>query len=376
MKDFKSMPSFSPHGKTDVRKKTSRDLIREAYSGVKSADVCILPKTVGLFGGADGRKLRVAAYCRVSTDELSQLSSYELQVQEYTRMINENPDWEFVSIYADEGFSGTSITRRSQFQQMVADCEAGKVDYIITKSMSRFARNTLDSIRTIRLLRSLSPPVEIYFELEHLRTLDPAAEQALILSSMIAEGESKKKSDSIKWAYRKRFREGIVFPVWSLLGYKLNDDLEWVVDPAEAEIIIIIYDMYLNGYSTPQIAEFLTSNEVPTVKGLPVWSSGTVINILKNEKYCGDALCLKTISVDFHSQRNIGQEERYFIRDHHTPIIGRGDWDKVQKLIREKYYIRNRAHIPKPKMVVKGCLTGFVLLDPEWPDDQTAALFS
>ena len=255
---------------------------------------------------AQNAKIRVAAYCRVSTEQDEQLNSFENQVTYYTEYINRNPNYELAGIYADEGISGTSTKRREQFNRMIADCEAGKIDLIVTKAVTRFARNVVDAISTVRKLKQLSPPVGVYFETERINTLDTTSETYLGLISLFAQGESESKSESLKWSYIRRWKRGTgIYPTWSLLGYEVDEEGHWVIVENEAELIRVIYDMYLNGHSSPQIAEILTRSGIPTATNKSVWSSGAVLGILRNEKYCGDVLCQKTITLDVFTHKSV-----------------------------------------------------------------------
>jgi len=328
--------------------------------------------------GYEKRKPRVCAYCRVSTDMDTQALSYELQVQNYTEYITGNPDWEFAGIYADRGISGTSLKHREDFKRMIADCEAGKIDLIVTKAVTRFARNVVDAITTVRMLKSLDPPVGVYFETERINTLDTTSETYLGLISLFAQGESESKSESLKWSYIRRWKRGTgIYPSWNLLGYEIDEEGKWAIVDAEAELVRIIYEMYINGHSSPQIAEILTRSGIPTATNKPAWSSGAVLGILRNEKYCGDVLCQKTMTLDVFTHKavkNRGQKKQYFIEGHHEAIIDKEDWLLVQKLISERYYCRNRRR-RRPKIMVKGCLSGFTLIDLEWDDDDIASIF-
>lgn len=358
------------------RKQQRNAKIRESLN--QQVEVQVIPALEDM-EGYEKRKPRVCAYCRVSTDMDTQALSYELQVQNYTEYINGNPDWEFAGIYADRGISGTSLKHRDDFNRMIADCQAGKIDLIVTKAVTRFARNVLDCISTVRMLKALDPPVGVYFETERINTLDTTSETYLGLISLFAQGESESKSESLKWSYIRRWKRGTgIYPTWSLLGYEVDEEGHWVIVENEAELVRIIYDMYLNGHSSPQIAEVLTGSGIPTATNKPKWSSGAVLGILRNEKYCGDVLCQKTMTMDVFSHKavkNKGQKKQYFIEGHHEAIIDKDDWLLVQKLIRERYYCKNRRH-RNPKLVVKGCLTGFLLIDQAWDDDDIASLFN
>ena len=357
------------------RKQQRNAKIRESLN--QQVEVQVIPALEDM-EGYEKRKPRVCAYCRVSTDMDTQALSYELQVQNYTEYINSNPDWEFAGIYADRGISGTSLKHRDDFNRMVADCRAGKIDLIVTKAVTRFARNVLDCISTVRMLKQLDPPVGVYFETERINTLDTTSETYLGLISLFAQGESESKSESLKWSYIRRWKRGTgIYPTWNLLGYEVDEEGHWVIVENEAELIRIIYDMYLNGHSSPQIAEILTRSGIPTATNKDMWSSGAVLGILRNEKYCGDVLCQKTMTLDVFTHKavkNRGQKKQYFIEGHHEAIIDKDDWQLVQKLIRERYYRKNRRR-RHPKIVLKGCLAGFTLVDQEWDDDDIAAIF-
>lgn len=262
---------------------------------------------------------------------------------------------------------------------MIADCREGKNDLIITKAVTRFARNVLDCISTIRMLKQLDPPVGEYFETERINTLDTTSETYLGLISLFAQGESESKSESLKWSYIRRWKRGTgIYPSWNLLGYQRGEDDKWEIVEAEAELVRIIYDMYLNGHSSPQIAEILTRSGVPTATNLETWSSGAVLGILRNEKYRGDVLCQKTITTDVFTHtaiKNTGQKTQYFIEGHHEAIIEPDDWYRVQQMIEGKYYRKQRRRSGKPRIVLKGCLTGFNLIDLLWDDDDVAHFF-
>ena len=369
MRIVKKIPK-KPHGRAEEKKLYTRDAIREAYTKGSSKEVKIIPAKKDVSCGERDKKLRVCAYCRVSTDEDSQAGSYELQVQNYKQYIQQNPDWEFVGIYADEGISGTSVLHRENFLRMIRDCEAGKIDLIITKQVNRFARNVLDSLHYIRMLKTLDNPVGVFFESEGLNTLGSSSEMIITVLSLVAQEESEQKSKSIKWAYKRRWQKNIgIRPNWALLGYSYDETTqEWFINEDEAELVRAIYDLYIEGNSSTQIAEILTQNKIPTVRGLSKWSSGTIIGILKNEKYCGDALCQKTVTTDLFTHKvvkNDGIEPQYYIEGHHEPIIDRDTWNKAQQIRVERRNMRKRK-CKKPKHIVKGQLSGFILVDRNW----------
>lgn len=375
MKKVKIERTVQPRPAT--RKQQRNAKIREKLTD--HVEVQVIP-ALSERDGYEKRKLRVCAYCRVSTDMDTQALSYELQVQNYTEYITSNDEWEFAGIYADRGISGTSLKHRDEFNRMIVDCRAGKIDLIITKAVTRFARNVLDCISTIRMLKQLDPPVGVFFETERINTLDTTSETYLGLISLFAQGESESKSESLKWSYIRRWRRGTgIYPTWSLIGYDTDEDGKWVIVEEEAELVKIIYDMYLTGHSSPQIAEILTRSGIPTSTNKQVWSSGAVLGILRNEKYCGDVLCQKTISMDIFTHKavkNTGQKPQYFIEGHHEAIIDKDDWLKVQQLIRDRFYIKQRKRQSKPKIVLNGCLAGFTQIDLAWDEDDIEYIFS
>lgn len=362
--------------RTSARKQQRNAKIRQTLT--QQVEVQVIPALEDM-EGYEKRKPRVCAYCRVSTDMDTQALSYELQVQNYTEYITGNPDWEFAGIYADRGISGTSLKHREDFKRMIADCEAGKIDLIVTKAVTRFARNVVDAITTVRMLKALDPPVGVYFETERINTLDTTSETYLGLISLFAQGESESKSESLKWSYIRRWKRGTgIYPSWNLLGYEMDEEGKWAIVDAEAELVRIIFDMYLNGHSSPQIAEVLTRSGIPTATNKSVWSGGAVLGILRNEKYCGDVLCQKTMTLDVFTHKTVknkGQKKQYFIEGHHEAIIDKDDWLLVQQLIKERHYCRNRRR-KRPRIVVKGCLSGFTLIDLAWDDDDIAYIFA
>lgn len=377
MKITKKKP-LRPRGRSDEQRQSTKDAIREAYANGSSKEVQIIParKDVEAQSGVK-KKLRVCAYCRVSTDEDNQASSYELQVQNYTKMIQENEEWEFAGIFADEGISGTSVLHREHFLEMIEKCKAGEIDLIITKQVSRFARNVLDSLNYIFMLRKLDPPVGVYFETEKLNTLDRSSDMVITVLSLVAQSESEQKSNSLKWSFKRRRAQGLgIYPSWALLGYKGHD---WEIDEDEADIVRTIYNLYLDDYSSGQIADLLTKSGIPTVKGLSEWSPGSVLGILKNEKYCGDALCQKTVTIDFFTHKSVkndGLETQYFIEGHHEPIIEKKDWLLAQAIRKERRHTRRGGRKRrKPRVVVKGRLAGFMIVDSLWDSEYIDALF-
>lgn len=291
------------------------------------------------------RKRRVAAYARVSTDSDEQLSSYEAQVDFYTRHINSNPEWEFVAVYTDEGISGTNIKKRDGFNRMIADALDGKIDLILTKSISRLARNTVDSLVTVRKLKEKG--VEIYFEKENIYTLDAKGEVLITIMSSLAQEESRSISENVTWGIRKSMEDGkISLSYKHFLGYeKGKNDLPKIVEE-EAKIIRKIYSLFLEGKTIRNIAQYLTEQNIPTPGGKKQWRVSTVMSILRNEKYKGDALLQKTYTADFLSKtikKNNGEVQQYYIENSHPAIIEPEIFDLVQSEIKKRQ--PNRRHL-------------------------------
>ena len=283
--------------------------------------------------------IRVAAYCRVSTGDESQQTSYTTQKAFYTDLITKKPGWIFAGIYADEAKSGTNREHREEFNRMMKDAMDGKLDYIVTKSISRFARNTIDSLTCTRELRQLRPPVGIYFEKENIDTLDAKGELILTILSALAQDESRSISDNIRWSIQKNFQAGIPhINLKRMLGYELSENKQWVIVPEQAEIIRYIFDRYVKGQTANKIARELNQMGKTTVNGRK-WTASSVLIVLRNEKYVGDVEMQKTITKDFLTHRssiNKGEAPRYYVKNHHVGIIDRVTWDKVQAMLYEK----------------------------------------
>ena len=275
---------------------------------------------------------RVAAYCRVSTDSEEQLTSYTTQKKVYTEMIAARPDWELAGIYADEGISGTRADKRPQFQKMIKDCFAGKIDYIVTKSVSRFARNTVDCLEHVRILKNRG--IGIFFEEQNIDTLSIDSELYLVIYAGFAQSESESMSKNITWAYRKRFEDGKVLMQYkSMLGYRKGADGEPEIVPEEAKIVTRIFDMFLSGQTVRAISEQLRSEKINIPGKNFSFSHVMVYNILQNEKYCGDSVLQKTITVDCISKTrrdNMGEAPMYYVQNSHPAIISRETYHMTQ----------------------------------------------
>ena len=278
------------------------------------------------------RLRRVAGYARVSTDSEEQLTSYEVQVDYYTRYIHSRSDWQFVAVYTDEGISATNTKKRDGFNRMVQDALDGKIDLIVTKSVSRFARNTVDSLTTVRKLKDAG--VEVYFEKENIWTLDSKGELLITIMSSLAQEESRSISENVTWGQRKRFADGKVsIPYGQFLGYRKGSDGLPEIVPKEAEVVRRIYRLFMQGKTPNAIARQLTAEGIPTPGGKQVWQFTTVESILTNEKYKGAALLQKRFTVDFLQKKmkiNEGEVPQYYVENSHPPIIQPDEWDRVQ----------------------------------------------
>lgn len=277
------------------------------------------------------RRMRVAAYCRVSTDEEDQLNSLDTQVKYYTGKIAENPNWTMVGIYADEGITGTRTDKREKFLKLMRDCEKGKVDLILTKSTTRFARNTVDSLTWIRKLRAMG--IGVYFEEQNLDSLKAENETLLGFFSVMAQSESESISANVKWGIQKRMKNGTYSLRFKMLGLRKGDDGNPYIVADEAEVVRALFRMILDGASLGQLKEFLESNNIKTPEGKDVWSISVIRYMLSNEKYVGDVLYQKTFRTDCISKKakvNRGEVTRYLISNNHPAIIDRDTFNLVQ----------------------------------------------
>lgn len=288
-------------------------------------------------------RLRVAAYCRVSTDQSDQLHSLAAQQQYFAEYIAAHPAWENAGVWADEGISGTSTAKRRQFRALMAAAERGEIDLILTKEVSRFARNTVDTLAYTRKLREWG--VGVLFLTDNIDTRAGEGEFRLTIMASVAQEESRKTSERVKWGQRRSMERGVVFGAAAPYGYRLADGV-LTVQEEQAEVVRRVYRLFLeDGRGTHVIARRLTEEGIPTptAKG-NAWSSTMVLRLLRNEKYCGDLLQKKTCTPDFLTHRkvrNCGQEEPVYLRDHHAPIIRRTQFEAAQRELAR----RSRAHI-------------------------------
>lgn len=318
-----------------------------------ASSIRVIPATAALTADRDSQanvKKRVAAYARVSTDSEEQLTSYEAQVDHYSKYIRNRADWDFAGIYTDEGISAVNTKKRDGFNQMVADALSGNIDLIITKSVSRFARNTVDSLSTVRKLKEKG--VEVFFEKENIYTFDGKGELLITIMSSIAQEESRSISENVTWGQRKRFSDGKVsMPYKRFLGYEKGEDGVPKIIEKEAEIVRYIYGAYMGGKTPSFIAKHLTENNVPTPGGKRSWQVSTVGSILKNEKYKGDALLQKRFTVDFLSKtikNNEGEIPQYYVHNSHPAIIDPDEFDAVQLEIERRKHLGRQITCQSP----------------------------
>jgi len=286
-------------------------------------------------------KKRVCAYCRVSTDSEEQQTSYSSQIKHYSTQIKSNHEWEFVGIYADEGITGTQVKKRTEFKRMIDDALNGKIDIVIAKSISRFARNTLDTLKYVRELREHK--VDVYFEKENLHTLYLDSEMFLTLYSAFAQAESESTSQNVKMGIRAKMKRGEMIGIGRLYGYIWNKETkELEVNEEQASVVRKVFNFYINGKGTQAIAMILNDRGILTYTGKR-WTHGRVRNMIINEKYVGDFIGQKWYienPISHRAVQNLGEKEKYYVKDHHIPIITREVWNKAQEL-----YLKRSAKV-------------------------------
>ena len=313
------------------------------------------------------KKMKVAAYCRVSTELEEQDSSYEAQVEYYTSKISENENWKNAGIYADDGKSGTNTKKRADFNAMIQDALAGKIDMILTKSVSRFARNTVDSLVTIRKLKEKN--VAVVFEKEGINTLEGTGEILITILSSLAQEESRNISENIRWGVVRKFEKGkVIVNCTKFMGYTKNEDGDLVIVPEEAEIVKLIFRLYLEGYSAKKISQYLEENGIKTATGQDKWYDSVIFKMLRNEKYMGDALLQKTYTIDFMTKKKVinkGIVPQYYVEDDHEPIIPKELFYRVQEELARRASMNKsavtRKKNQKSKFSSEYALTGLLL---------------
>lgn len=347
-----------------------KEAIRNRYKGVPKEQIEFIPAKNQYIKNETASVKRVAIYARVSTDTLEQTSSIELQQNHYRDYVKEHPDWELVDIYVDEGISGTSIKGRKNFNRMLDDCRAGLIDLILTKSISRFARNIVDCISVVRELKALPSPIGVIFESEHLFTLDDKTEMVLSMLSAIAQEESHIRSDLMNMSIEQRFSRGI-FMINKMLGYNKDAQGNMSINEDEAEIIKVIFYMFVNGYKQAEIRNILNKYQCSTKYGRTKWNVGDVSYILRNEKYCGDVLCHKTYTpnyLDHKPAQNKKNRNQYLHQDHHPAIIARRIFNTANSLRTSyKHTFKYARKVPQLYVINEGTLKGFVTVYKTWP---------
>ena len=297
-------------------------------------NVTVIPAKVQTAESRDKyHQLRVAAYCRVSTELEEQQNSYQVQIAYYTDLINKKKEWTLAGIFADEGITGTQTKKRTEFNRMIRMCRNKKIDLVITKSISRFARNTVDCLEYVRQLKDLG--IGVIFEKENINTLTMTSEFMIALYGSFAQAESESISKNVSWGKEKAYREGKVqFQYKHLLGYKKGADGKPEIIPEEAETVKLIYTMFLDGHSMKNIALILHVKGKHTKTGSTEWRTNTITRILQNEKYVGDALLQKTFTSDCITHKvvkNHGERPMYLVTNHHDPIIDRDTYNRVRQ---------------------------------------------
>lgn len=361
-----------------------REQLRQAYQREEVSAAAFIPAKPKIDIYGEGRVFRVCAYCRVSTDNDEQLSSYELQQAHYRQLVGKHPNWDLRHIYADEGISGTSLKNRDDFNAMIAACERGEYDLIVTKSVSRFARNLVDCITLVRKLKRQTPPVGVFFETDNLNTLSADSELMLSFLATFAQEESVKKSESMNWSLTQRFKDGKLLTP-ELLGYDRPRDamgryikygrLEIV--ESEAKIVRFIFDAFLAGMTPRDIAALLTDIGCETKIGNTDWSEGSIYYILRNERYCGNVLTWKTFTADMFEhkhKRNRQDRDQYLYTNHHDAIISVETFEAAQTLM------ANRRHhiqggLPTVQVIDDGIFRGYIPINHHWVNDDPGTYF-
>ena len=368
------MTEFEKQSPTDTKQK-----IRDRYRGVDSSQLTIIPAKPPK-SAVDGGTKRVAPYIRVSTDSDEQTSSYELQKNYFTEYVNAQPGWGLVDIYADEGISGTQINHREGLQRLLDDCRAGKIDYIITKSISRFARNIVDCLNMIEELRNLNPPVGVIFETDHIDTLGGNDSLLLSILASLAEAESRNKSEIMNWSIENRFSRGI-FLLPELIGFDKDEDGNLVINDDEADTVRLCFYLFIAGFRLSDIAELLTEmgrktgfnkqhNKKPGVEPEynTNWTSSSVLDILRNERHCGDVLARKTFTPNFKnhkSKKNRGERQQVKKYGNHKAIVSREVFEAANRKLDMCTGKQDRSY-PIMKVIDDGALRGFVPVDRTW----------
>jgi len=367
-----------------VRTDNEREQLRQVYQREEVSAAAFIPAKpkIDIYGG--DRIFRVCAYCRVSTDNDEQLSSYELQQAHYKQLVGNHPNWDLRHIYADEGISGTSLKNRDDFNAMIAACERGEYDLIVTKSVSRFARNLVDCITLVRKLKKQNPPVGVFFETDNLNTLSADSELMLSFLATFAQEESVKKSESMNWSLTQRFKDGKLLTP-GLLGYERPKDVtgryikyaRLQIVESEAKIVRFIFDSFLAGMSARDIAALLTDIGCETKTGSTEWSDGSIYYILRNERYCGNVLTWKTFTADMFEhkhKRNRQDRDQYLYTNHHDAIISLEQFEAAQTLLENRRH-HLRGGLPTVQVIDDGVFRGYVPINHHWVNSDPNTYF-
>ena len=356
----------------------SREQLGQVYSKEDEGNKIHIPAKPKADLYANGHVFRVCAYCRVSTDNEQQLSSFELQQEHYRQLAKDHPNWNLRRIFADEGISGTSLKNRTEFNEMIESCKRGEYDLIVTKSVSRFARNLVDCISLIRMLKGLTPPVGVFFETDNLYTLSENTEFMLSFLATFAQEESVKKSEAMTWSLQQRFKDGKLLTP-APLGYDRQKDVTGryikyaplVINESEAPIVRFIFDAYLSGWSQNSIAEFLKDIGCTTKTGSVDWTSHVIGYILTNERYCGNVLTWKTFTADLYEhkhRKNKQDRDQYLYRDRHEAIVSVEKFEAVQ-VLRDNRKHHIHGTLPALHVIDEGIFRGFIPINHHWIND-------
>lgn len=364
----------------------SRDQIRQAYKiSADDAPTRTIPAQRKIDIHEDNRAMRVCAYCRVSTGNDEQLSSFVLQQEHYSHLAGAHKNWDLKHVYADEGISGTSLKHRDNFNEMIAACRRGEYDLIITKSVSRFARNIVDCLSLVRELKSQTPPVGVLFETDSIYTLSEESELKLSLFASIAQAESEKKSEAMNWSLNERFRHNKLLTP-ELFGYRRPRDgagnyIKYgilQIEEKEAAIVRWIFNAFLTGFSLERIAEMLTEMNVKTMLGNTNWNSGTIGYIIRNERYCGSVLTWKTFTADIFEhkkKKNRNNRDQCYYENHHEPIISVEIFEAAQQLLyNRRHGMRGGFHVMQ--VIDDGIFQGYVPINHRWTNDDPTAYYN
>jgi DNA invertase Pin-like site-specific DNA recombinase len=366
-----------------MQDKNDREQLRLIYQREDEGEKTYIPAKPKINPNERDRFFRVCAYCRVSTDNDEQLSSFELQQAHYRQLVEDHPNWDLKHIYADEGISGTSLKNRDAFNSMIEACRHGEYDLIITKSVSRFARNLVDCISLIRMLKGLTPPVGVFFETDNLYTLGENTEFMLSFLATFAQEESVKKSEAMNWSIHQRFKDGKLLTP-ALLGYDRPKDVTGryikyaplEINEPEARIVRFIFDAYQAGWTTDKIADFLMDVGCQTKLGGTKWSSSTVRYILTNERYCGSVLTWKTFTADLYEhkhRKNREDRDQYLYRNRHPAIISQEQFEAVQVILENRKH--HMTSLPSFQVINEGIFRGYVPINHHWVNDNPSIYY-